>query len=367
MTRERPTLFRQPHSAWWYASWYTEAGRVRFSLKKYGISIEKFPRIEDATDAFLRFIGELPGEPEPGAETVEWGVERFIGAKTPHIRPSTLKEYRVALGHFERFWGGKRALAAVKRLDVVEFQRRLLTAGEKPPTVNKICRHVRHFFGWLVEMDVLAKNPFSNFPAIDEHTDEKKHLTPSELRHFLETVWTDRPRITSTRPAELYDGMKRLVMICVATGLRRKEIMLIERADVDLTNSRVRVMNIKHKKQPKRWITIPSLIRQDFQWFIETSVGTLPFFICHPDTLTHRVKFWLRKAGLPESLHLHSLRHTFATLALQAGESSWRLKDHLAHSSIALLETTYAHTDVDDGKEISLGIDLTRPETPEQI
>ena len=64
----------------------------------------------------------------------------------------------------------------------------------------------------------------------------------------------------------------------------------------------------------------------------------------------------MSNAGLPESLHLHSIRHTFVTFALQH-ESAWRVRDHVGHSDIKTTQQ-YAHTDVDDGIEINIGINL---------
>ena len=80
------------------------------------------------------------------------------------------------------------------------------------------------------------------------------------------------------------------------------------------------------------------------------------FRLRQADTYTHWFKAQVDAAKLPGNLHLHSLRHTFITFALQH-ESHWRVKDHVDHSDIRVTEG-YAHTDVDDGKEINIGFDL---------
>ena len=55
--------------------------------------------------------------------------------------------------------------------------------------------------------------------------------------------------------------------------------------------------------------------------------------------------------------HLHSLRHTFTTLAGENGMELWRIQKHLDHSSIKVTEG-YFHADADDGKEVSIGISV---------
>ncbi len=50
----------------------------------------------------------------------------------------------------------------------------------------------------------------------------------------------------------------------------------------------------------------------------------------------------LEKAGL-RRIRFHDLRHTFATLLLQNGESLAYVKDQLGHSSIRMTVDTYGH------------------------
>lgn len=49
----------------------------------------------------------------------------------------------------------------------------------------------------------------------------------------------------------------------------------------------------------------------------------------------------LKKAELPGHLHPHCLRHTYASLLLQQGESPVYVQRQLGHSSIQLTVDTY--------------------------
>ena len=64
--------------------------------------------------------------------------------------------------------------------------------------------------------------------------------------------------------------------------------------------------------------------------------------------VTHTFKRVLRAAGLPGHFSPHSLRHTFASLLLQQGESPAYVQRQLGHASIQLTVDTY-------GKWLPLG------------
>ena len=62
----------------------------------------------------------------------------------------------------------------------------------------------------------------------------------------------------------------------------------------------------------------------------------------HP-VVFHAFRAALRRAGLSQTLRLHDLRHTAATLMLAAGVNSRVVADRLGHSSVALTLSIYAY------------------------
>ncbi len=61
------------------------------------------------------------------------------------------------------------------------------------------------------------------------------------------------------------------------------------------------------------------------------------------DNLRHRIFYKaLARAGL-RRIRLHDLRHTFASLLIQNGESLAYIRDQLGHSSIQVTADTYGH------------------------
>jgi integrase len=73
------------------------------------------------------------------------------------------------------------------------------------------------------------------------------------------------------------------------------------------------------------------------------------FVFAHPDgnpldpsTVSHAFNKVICKAGLPH-IRLHDLRHTHASLLLQAGVHPKVVQERLGHSSIRVTLDTYSH------------------------
>ncbi|MDP8922706.1 MAG: tyrosine-type recombinase/integrase [Chloroflexota bacterium] len=61
-----------------------------------------------------------------------------------------------------------------------------------------------------------------------------------------------------------------------------------------------------------------------------------------PDNVTKRFKRVLKRAGLPAATRLHDLRHSGATMLLEAGEPVPAVSEYLGHASPAITMTIYA-------------------------
>ena len=62
----------------------------------------------------------------------------------------------------------------------------------------------------------------------------------------------------------------------------------------------------------------------------------------HPDTLSKWFSRFIKSTDLPP-IHLHSLRHTNASLLIAAGAPVTAVANRLGHSSTATTTKTYSH------------------------
>lgn len=80
------------------------------------------------------------------------------------------------------------------------------------------------------------------------------------------------------------------------------------------------------------WQNIP-------EWVFCSETGSL----MDGDNLRHRAFYAVLKVSGLRKIRFHDLRHTFASLALQQGESPVYVKEQMGHSSIAITVDLYGH------------------------
>jgi integrase len=174
-----------------------------------------------------------------------------------------------------------------------------------------------------------------------------------ELRGFLGYVQKDR----------LYP----LWLTEARTGLRRGELLGLQWSDVDLETGRASIrralVSVDYKltlSEPKtvkgkRSVPLPpETVAALREWrkaqleerlankegnFVFTREDGSPV---HPDRLSKMFEALSRKAGLPV-IRFHDLRHTWATLALQAGVAPKVVSEILGHANIGITLDTYSH------------------------
>lgn len=190
---------------------------------------------------------------------------------------------------------------------------------------------------------------------------EAKEIHPMDLdqvRHFLEV----------NKEGRLYAAFYLLFF----TGIRRGEVLGLKWSDIDsdkrtmhiqrsLVTTATKKVQFHPTKTPKskRLIPLtPDVIREleshrerqdeEKQKLQEAYIDSDMVFCredgvpIHPDVFYSRFQKLLEKAKLP-AFRVHDTRHTFATIALKAGEHVKVVQEILGHSSAGLTLNTYSH------------------------
>ncbi len=176
---------------------------------------------------------------------------------------------------------------------------------------------------------------------------------------FPPNVWNIRQIRTFLNAVE---GSKYypIYIVAIYTGMRFGEILGIHREDFDLEAG---IINVKHQLQPikgqglvvtdvkteksKRPVTIPLTALEVLEQHAEgiekglifTSSNGKPIWSAN---VYHQFKKVLRGLKLPD-IRFHDLRHTHATLLLQANVNPKVVQERLGHSQISLTLDTYSH------------------------
>lgn len=226
-----------------------------------------------------------------------------------------------------------------------------------PRTVRYIHAILRRAFADAVKWNRLARSPVD---AADPPSPRAGGATTmrtwssSELAQFLECAGDDR----------LSACWRFLAM----TGCRRGEALGLRWRDLDLDNDRATIMQtvvgnrvVSETKTDRSRRTIAldrvsvAALRQHRQdqeeerRLFSASYADSDLVFCQEDgsplwprSLTRRFARLVEMAGVPK-IRLHDLRHTHATLALQAGVHPKVVQERLGHATISITLDVYSH------------------------
>jgi integrase len=162
-------------------------------------------------------------------------------------------------------------------------------------------------------------------------------------------------KLKATCEAEDED-MYLALMLALCTGMRRGEVFGLQWQDIDLIKGRLTVSRSYDgptKTGKSRLVPVSSeleellLARCPLKSYNRSSRLVCVTFDPNP-----RLRRMARKAGIREDFTFHTLRHTFATLALEAGRSPKLVSTTLGHASLATTLNIYWNS---SGESLDLG------------
>jgi len=317
-------------------------------------------------------------EPGRAALTVGGWLREWI--ETRHgLAPSTLKSYREHIQLRLEPGLGLIPLTELDTHDLVVFYRRLArhtpARGHAPlsAAIQRVNTTLRAALNAARRQGLIDRNPVSEIalprgrrPRAVVWTDDLIAQWRRTGAHPPVAVWTAAQTarfLASCREHRLYAAFHLIAL----RGLRRGETIALRWCDLDLDRGvgyicrqRVRIGGQIYETPPKTETSIRLLIldrttvtvlRQHRAWQIAACAATgsepsgyvftnLHGQPLHPEYLYYAFKKLTKTADLPP-IRLHDLRHTAASLALEAGADLKVVSDQLGHSSIVLTADTY--------------------------
>ena len=138
------------------------------------------------------------------------------------------------------------------------------------------------------------------------------------------------------------------------TGIRAAELVNLKWSNVDLPNRIITICSTKDfitKGKKDRIIPIndkllhvlgkrvPKIIQLDKEQFVFSRIPGIKLTVDH---ISKKFKEAVRAAKLNDKIHLHSLRHSFASILVQKGASLYVVKELLGHEDLKTTQI-YAH------------------------
>lgn len=273
------------------------------------------------------------------------------------LRPGTWVEYRRKTETHLIPAIGQVPLQQLTTAMLNALYQHLLAGGVGPRTVQYVHATIRKALNDAVRWGLMVRNPALYAAAPTSRRVELRTWTAGELHRFLTSVRGDR----------LYAAWQ----LAALTGMRRGEILGMRWADLDLDagwlsvrQTLVVVDNHPQVSEPKtargrRRIALDrgsiAALRAHHKAQAAERLAAGPGWSdndlvfsrqdgapLHPEHVRRQFDRHVTHAGLPR-IRFHDLRHTHATLALQAGVHPKIVSERLGHSTVAMTLDVYSH------------------------
>mgnify|MGYP000250607451 CR=1 FL=1 len=272
---------------------------------------------------------------EPKETTRRIDLSSFIPKILDYVSinsaPKTQEVYRLSLNALLAIIGDK-PLIRIRAVDVDRFKAQRMSELS-PVSVNIQLRTLRSAFNHAVRWEMIPRNPFAGVQMIRIPEKPPAYLSREQFRQLCDCIGDS--------------WIRPIVVFAVYTGMRQGEILHLEWSQVDMARRVVHVTStatFKTKAGKRRNVplnqaamdVLESRPQEHSRVFI---YNRKPI---RRDSLTLAFKRFVRQAGLPESIHFHSLRHTFASWLVQDGVSLYQVARLLGHANTRTTEI-YAH------------------------
>jgi len=304
---------------------------------------------------------------DPTRMTVRQWLATWLETMRPEVALRSHERYAVIVHHHLIPALGNLAITKLAPAHIQSFYNDLASSGRRdgkpgplaPRSRRQIHRVLSAALSRAVEQQVLARNPCDVF----------KRRLPKVERQEMATLSADQSAalLDKVRLTPLYWP----VLLALATGARRGELLALKWKNVDLDRNTLRVVESLEQtgaglrfKPPKsgrgRAITLPAFAveelrrrrREQAEELLRLGVrqGGDTLVCARPDGtptspfgLTHAFFDFIRKHPELPRVRFHDLRHTHATQLLLAGVHPRIAQERLGHSTVALTLDLYSH------------------------
>ena len=292
-----------------------------------------------------------PFTQEVKAISVQKAIGRYEKA-TKDLRDATKAQRKVVL----KMFAAKHGTRAVRSLDLEDcttFYARKKSDATKRAYHNVLSTWLR----WCVQKGIIRKSPMKGAIRPQVPKGLPAYFTPAQFQKLIKAVRADvlmqQATLSGAARRTGIDDLPDLFLLAVQTGLRRGEILHLRWVDTDLRTGMVHVRAYHDKERGVRFRpkdtdarVVPlspdayALLEARSRARTDEDDTALVFpswkkgGVREGRALSRTFKRYVRKANLPDTLHFHSLRHTFASWHASGGTPIVVLQKWMGHSRI---------------------------------
>jgi len=280
------------------------------------------------------------------SEALADGVTRFLhGLRNERqLSPHTASAYQRDLAALVEFCKaqGLTAWSALDSQHVRSFAAQCHRRGLAPRSIQRRLSAVRSLCRFLIREGELAHEPAAGVQAPKARKRLPTTLDADTMARLLEFRSDERLGVRDKAIMELF----------YSSGLRLAELLGLDLTDLDLRDRTVRVMGKGRKARivPVGRQAAAALTRWLQERAVLAAVDETAVFVgvngrrLGPRIVQKRIASWARLQGLPEHVHPHMFRHSFASHLLESSGDLRAVQELLGHANISTTQV-YTHLD----------------------
>ena len=230
-------------------------------------------------------------------------------------------------------------LAKTTKSNINQYIAHLFKSGLKSSSVNRKISTIKSFFIFLLKKKHILLSPVEDIDMVRQEKYLPVSMSETEVELLLNS-----PSLDS------FIGRRDRAMIemLYATGMRISELINLKITDVDCNRLVAKVMG---KGSKERLIPYGEIAADHLNMYLQDrkDINSNEIFLSNRGkkitrgAFWNRIKLYLRKENLKESISPHTLRHAFATHLLNRGADLRSVQILLGHSD---LSTTQIYTHI---------------------
>ncbi len=272
----------------------------------------------------------------------------------------TIKNYQHDINRLIKL--NDKKLTEINSEDIRLSLSKLHASGLSGKSLSRILSSWRGCFLFLNKSQLMKYDPTSGIKAPKAKKKLPQTLSIDQVFNLINIPQTG---FIDTRD-------KAILEFFYSSGLRLSELVNIHISDIDMSEQTLKVLGKGNKfrivpigRKAIEALNLWILQRNKLNKILDSG---LLFLNQHGKKLTaraiqYRLKFWAQKNNIPENIHPHLLRHSFASHVLQSSQDLRAVQELLGHSNISTTQI-YTHLDF---QHLSKIYDQAHPRSKKKI
>ena len=257
------------------------------------------------------------------------------------LSKNTIKAYGVDLEGFINWLNNNKKIEYIKatELQINNYISFLFKSNLKSSSINRKISSIKALYLFLMKKNKIDISPIAEIIVPKQEKYLPTSMSESEVEKLLKSP-------NSKLKIEKRD--KAMIEMLYATGVRISELINLKMTDIDIQRCVIKVLG---KGSKERLIPFGESALEALNDYLKDRCKspTKEIFLSNRGTKLSRQAFWqrikiyLHREGLKESISPHTLRHAFATHLLNRGADLRSVQLLLGHSD---LSTTQIYTHI---------------------